>query len=51
MTELVEQDIDRHLIQRYNRPKPHEHNAFLPIAIAIAIAIAEEKLNSVSGMS
>ncbi len=42
---LAQQDISRFLMERYNWRRPHQFNEGLPPAVA------EEKLNSVSGIS
>jgi putative transposase len=42
---LAQQDIGRFLMQRYNWQRPHQFNK------GLAPAVAEEKLNSVSGIS
>ena len=42
---LAEQDVDRFLLQRYNRQRPHQFNK------GLAPAVAEEKLKGVSGVS
>jgi len=42
---LAQQDIGRFLIEQYNWPPPHQFNE------GLAPAVAEEKLNSVSGIS
>lgn len=42
---LAKQDISRFLMERYNWRRPHQFNEGLPPAVA------EEKLNSVSGIS
>ena len=42
---LAQQDIGRFLMERYNWRRPHQFNEGLPPAVA------EEKLNSVSGIS
>jgi putative transposase len=42
---LAQQDIGRFLMERYNWRRPHHFNE------GLAPAVAEEKLNSVSGIS
>ncbi|QPG61924.1 IS3 family transposase [Pseudomonas sp. BIGb0427] len=42
---LAQQDIGRFLMQRYNWQRPHQFNS------GLAPAVAEEKLNTVSGIS
>jgi len=42
---LAQQHIGRFMMQRYNCQKPHLFNDWLPPAVA------EEKLNSMSGIS
>ena len=42
---LAQQDIGRFLMERYNWRRPHQFNG------GLAPAVAEEKLNSVSGIS